>query len=321
MALVDYSSSPSTADSEASDPSTPPAKRRKHGARGGQAASSSAAVSKDGDEEAAAAPSAMPPLPSAFHDLYASTVRQSVRDDPALHQGRRRQTPHVPGNWPSHVYVEWYPSEAQHGLLDKLLNVVEEKLGEDMKLHKFLTSDLGAHLPLHISLSRPLSLRTADKDGFLEGLTQGIRRSGTGPFTLRPAGLAWYRSPDSDRTFLILRVETAAGSGNPQLMRLLRRCNGVAAEFQQPPLYQRTQDEVVDEAFHISVAWTFGLPDGETALGVLALFREQPFRGMRAWDIDVSGVKVKIGNVVNHVPLVELGTQPAAVSSSLLFES
>lgn len=93
MALVDYSSSDS-----ASETVQPPAKRRKAAA----AAETKAGVSdgpKDGD-------SALPPLPDEFHDLYASTVRTSVADDPTLHQGRKRAIPHVVGHWPSHVYVE-----------------------------------------------------------------------------------------------------------------------------------------------------------------------------------------------------------------------
>lgn len=106
MALVDYSSS-SSASTESLH-QQPPAKRRKAGDSETSTLShpSSRAVKVDGQDGKPTKRSVMPPLPSTFHDLYASTVRQSVVDDPSLHHGRKRQTPHIVGNWPSHLYIE-----------------------------------------------------------------------------------------------------------------------------------------------------------------------------------------------------------------------
>lgn len=290
---------------------------------------------------------ALPPLPAAFHDLYAATVRVSNVDDPSLHQGRRRVIPHVVGNWPTHVYIEWHPTPEDHDVLTALVAALKKALEtdenearkhSDIKLFSFLTSDLGAPQPLHVSLSRPLALATGNKDIFLERVIASIAGTTSGsvrPFTLRPTALVWHRSPDSDRTFLVLRVEscltddgpmtavakaTATWGHNQQLTTLLTRCNAIAKEFGQPALYEiggespppaksvegrRTARQcefgsqarpklpssrleasaatqlaqAVDaSAFHISVAWTFAVPDAELVRRTDEVFRRHQGR-------------------------------------------
>lgn len=204
-----------------------------------------------------------------------------------------------------------HPTTSQHDKLVELLDEIQEELHDDVELHRLLTSDLGAPLPLHISLSRPLSLPTAEKDVFLEKVSGAIQNSGLGEFIVLPQGLAWYRSPDSERTFLILRVSSNGSvsdhkkNPNPELMGLLTRCNTTAALFKQPVLYQRNQSDPVGNAFHVSIAWTFDLPNDELSLKTLKLFKQKRFADIRSWEIGVSGVKAKIGNVVNHIPLKE----------------
>ncbi|KAG6087725.1 hypothetical protein E4U15_007474 [Claviceps sp. LM218 group G6] len=287
MGLVDYSSSSDDEESPASP------QRKRHKPKPG-----SNGLHK----------SSMPPLPSTFHDLYASTVRQSAVDDPSLHQGRKRQNPHVVGHWPSHVYVEWHPTAAQHDALDALVKQIQRHIGKDIHLHSFLTSDLGAPLPLHISLSKPLSLPTSIKDDYASKIQDAICTSGIRRFCVKPAGLAWHKSPDSPRTFLVLRVVTAREparplSSNPELMAMLAKCNAVAAHFKQPTLYQQSAGDAADEAFHISVGWTLGSLDDETCSTAVQRFKDAQFADMRDWEIVVDGVKAKIGNVIDYIPL------------------
>lgn len=151
-------------------------------------------------------------------------------------------------------------------------------------------------------------------------MTRSIRSSGTPAFAVRPGGLAWFCSPDSDRTFLVLRVIAPAGPAAPanaHLVKLLTRCNAVSTSYNQPALYQKANNEPVGAAFHVSIAWAFGVPDDEAFLRVIGLSKQKQFEGLRAWDIEVSSVKAKIGNVVSDIPLVEA---TAMGSSSLLFE-
>lgn len=293
MALVDYSDS----DSD-SEPERPPPKK----ARLTQPAVPS-----------------LPPLPAAFHDLYASTVRTTTIDDPSLHQGRTRQIPHVAGNWPSHVYVTWHPSAATQDLLTSLLASLEEKLPHDVQLKTFLTNDLGVPLPLHISLSRPITLTTANKDDFLSQLSSSVSSSGIRPFDLTCCGVEWHRTEESGRSFLVLRVQSVQATGslqttNPELTSLLRRCNSVVHDYGQPRLYEwaekadgddsKSRDERVGRAFHVSIAWSFAEPTKEIKELTEQVFGEKMAKAqIQKATISVDGIKAKIGNVVNHISL------------------
>lgn len=308
MALVDYSSSSGGSDSENPEAlPAPPAKRRRRDGSGAQPSPPSA---PSGSE------SSLPPLPPAFHDLYASTVRHSVVDDPALHQGRTRLIPHIVGNWPSHLYVEWHPLAKQQEKLIQLISRVNEDIGQ-IKLHSFMTSDLGTPLPLHISLSRPISLTTSNKEQFLDQISSAINTSNVHQFSVSPKRLIWFKSPDSNRTFLVLQVasslasESATTLSNPELMRLLKTCNDTVGSFSQPVLYQGPGKDAADEAFHISIGWALNLQVDEASNKALKVFDDAEFQSLKSWKIQVPGVKVKIGNVVSHLPL-STGTTPAA---------
>lgn len=417
MPLVDYSSDSDGSSSASAwgDPDTrdgPPKKKPR--------TATTAATTSNGSGPSAPH-SALPPLPASFHDLYASTVRTTTHDDPALHQGRTRQTPHIPGNWPSHVYIEWHPPPDIHTLLTDLVSSLQEAAqsknddpndaaaadddndGDDQvvtssgrkggrKITSLLVSALGAPQPLHISLSRPLSLAGRDRDGFLRDVAAQIGGSGrpidtsspplhrssssSSSSSLPPAvalrcsgAVEWHRTAESGRSFLVLRVRSAARSGgggggggmtsngsnsgsnssrqgeddaaasapaaadannpNPELTVLLERCNSVAAKYGQPQLYTWALDNrggedgkrrgKVGDAFHVSIAWSFTEPTDELKSLTERIFGEPGVRErIREAQIAVEGVKVKIGNVVTHLPLPVPGRRGSGKGSRTL---
>ena len=199
----------------------------------------------------------------------------------------------------------------------------------------FLNSDLGAPQPLHISLSRPIVLSTAQKDEFLERLVADLSGSSVRPFDLAPRALAWHRTHESARSFLVLRVASAApavavtagddpetansrsGSSNPELTELLRRCNKLVESHGQPPLYApRTSraggntSSAPDDAFHISVAWSFADVDESLRERTEEAFVADPAlrRSVLAMRDRVDGIKAKIGNIVTHIALPARGS-------------
>jgi U6 snRNA phosphodiesterase len=297
--LVQYSDSESEGEGDHDDACAPLAKKRRQG-------------EKSGTEDEVRAQDALPPLPSAFHDLYSSTVRTSTQDDPALHGGRKRVTPHIEGNWPTHVYLEWHPkaaeSEVLTGVVDAQLKTATSEdssqgprkrngFGED-GVKSLLYSELGVPLPLHISLSRPLVLRTEQRAAFLDQLKTSVQACGARAFTTRPIDVRWHPNEVGNRWFLVLGLEKTDGG---ELPRLLAACNQVAKVFEQPLLYAEDGRDggKASDKFHISIAWSLE-PQESGVTGNLPSLPE----GAKEMQIPFPEVKIRIGQDVTTIPLL-----------------
>lgn len=281
----------------------------------------------------------LPPLPASFLNLYSSSVRVSNTDDPSLHHGRKRVVKHVEGNWPTHVYLECtlkfcsdcgelnrtytasfagLPSPAEHDTLNKLLKA----LPNSSNVHSLLQTPLQVPLPLHISLSAPLVLRTENKDAFLDTITEGITpiiRSLRHSIAVRPASLSWHANDDSSRYFLVLRVQDAQqtqdASALTLLNQLLQASNKAAHQYNQPQLYTKLKRQAgtrdFSPYFHISIGWSLPSPDRNLEDDNLKL---QPAVDSilkelcENMTVSFDAVKIRIGQTVTALPIGS--TQP-----------
>jgi RNase P protein component len=85
-------------------------------------------------------------------------------DNPALHQGRVRTTPHVEGQFAAHVYVALTLSRRSQ-LYSTIRDILSDAKEVVPALHPIWPAD--ARRPeLHVSLSRPIFLRAHQREEF-----------------------------------------------------------------------------------------------------------------------------------------------------------
>lgn len=96
--------------------------------------------------------------------ISSSILPPTPIDDPALHQGRIRTTPHVEGQFATHVYVS-LPLSHQSSLYKLVQEIFLDAKAAVPSLHEIWPDrDTCKHPELHISLSRPIFLRAHQRE-------------------------------------------------------------------------------------------------------------------------------------------------------------
>jgi hypothetical protein len=179
-----------------------------------------------------------------------------------------------------------------------------------------LQSELGASLPLHVSLSRTLQIKTESRESFLETLRVSLRRSAVRAFNFEFQNLKWVPNFERNRWFLVLSMKRPE---HDELNALLHACNEAVEDSGHPGLYtggkgdgpmednnssggskRRRVDHDYSEYFHISIAWNLAEPNVEFTNLVQMIDTSKYIHSPEA---AFDAVKVRIGNVVHSIAL------------------
>lgn len=202
----------------------------------------------------------------------------------------------------------------------------------------FLHSELGAPLPLHVSLSRTLQIKTEAREAFLETLRSCIRKTAVRSFQFSFNSLKWVPNFERNRWFLVLSIEKPAQN---ELNKLLSACNDAAGKCGHPGLYvggvgdgptedetlpilysrkerggqghsdqmqkqadarPQSQSEKTDQSdrFHVSIAWNLEEPHPEWISLVKSINVGEYVRSPQA---SFDAVKARVGNMVHSIDL------------------
>ncbi|KAF5351582.1 hypothetical protein D9758_007200 [Tetrapyrgos nigripes] len=181
------------------------------------------------------------------------------KDNPALHQGRIRASPHVDGQWASHIYVAIKLSlrSGLYGLIKRASDRAREAVPTLRDIWDLRSSSSEAQenepqnsLELHISLSKPVFLRAHQREEFKQAIRLLAQRDTA--FKLSFTTFSVLVNDEKTRAFLALDV----GAGHHELKALVEGISPTLKSFRQKDYYS-------DPKFHASIAWALLDPPNE----------------------------------------------------------
>ncbi|KDE08578.1 hypothetical protein MVLG_01351 [Microbotryum lychnidis-dioicae p1A1 Lamole] len=234
---------------------------------------------------------------------------------------RTRIHPHVPGQWPSHVFITIQATEPLKRIIQRciarsrILATAEAASTESAASRESIVPLFSeSHLAdkyaqsasssaqkeekkqdeLHLSLSRPLMLMTNQRQALLDGVRKAAQV--IEPFQARYANFAVLENDQCTTRFLGIEI----GNGWDQMNRLTRLIDQTVISLRLEPYYSQPR-------FHTSIAWTAltsSRRSDQDTLGTAILpfddeavqhMNDELGRELRTIPIDVKQIDVKIG--------------------------
>ncbi|KAF8967106.1 hypothetical protein BDZ97DRAFT_1903514 [Flammula alnicola] len=199
----------------------------------------SAAYEPSTEEEPVQQP---PPKKKKLPPISSSIVAPGPMDNPTLHQGRIRTTPHVEGQFAAHVYVSL--ALPRQSVLHKVVrDILRDAKKAIPTLHDIWSYKEGSMRPeLHISLSRPIFLRAHQREDLKRAVKNIAKKHRA--FIVFFATLSELINDEKTRTFLTMEI----GAGYHELRSLLDELAPALQAIRQQEYY-------VNPRFHASIAW------------------------------------------------------------------
>ncbi|KAJ0178280.1 hypothetical protein K1T71_006103 [Dendrolimus kikuchii] len=215
---------------------------------------------------------------------FVSSAEEDIQIDlPHLHGGRIRSFPHVRGNWPTFVYVN-YDGDSYHCL--KAVNKLK-----DIVIAHSTTQDWQICEDFHISLSRTVVLKYHWINTFNKSLQKAL--SDFLSFDIYFSSVKVYCNEENSRTFISLEVDILC---QKYLTNISKEVDKLLAEFKLPIFYEKP-------SFHMSILWANGNKKSDICKIVEEL-NDVLNQEMSSRTVHVDKVLCKIGNKLFQYQLI-----------------